>query len=549
MFQFIRKHQAWGAVFIGAVILSFIVFMNPAGNAGRRGSGSLGTIGGTAVGEEEYRRAARELHLEQALRGQRGAADRVESADILQRVFVQREAAALGIRVPDEAVAERIVELPIAQDQRTGRFSREAYDQFLASLQRETGLSRSDFEGYLKQGIALEQLGTLAGLSGTLVSPREASARYRVRNEQFSVQLVMFPASNQVANVDLSPEAVGRFYSNNLPAYRLPDQVAVSYVRFAATNFLAEGEQALAAQTNLAALLDAEYVRRGTDSFLDSAGQVMTAVAAQAKLREEFRQQLALEAARKQANAFANALYQETPSPDALRGLAAAQGLSAGISLPFTAARGPAELRVPPQFARAAFALTEAEPFGTPVVGQDGVYVFALKERIPAAIQPFEAVQARVAEDWKRNESLRLARVQAEQFAVGVTNAMGQGQTFEVAASGLGVAPLVLPPFSATTPSLPELGAYLALNEVLQAVTGLPAGRLTAVEPTADGAFVAYLQARLPAAETQMKAELPEFMAELRRQGGYAAFNEWVMRRGQAVGIQAPAAEAAPAAN
>lgn len=545
MFQFIRKHQAWGAIFIGAVILSFLAFFNPAQTSGPAGrGGSYGTIGGVEVMEDEFLPVARELRLEQAFRGQNPAGDRIGHEDVMNRVFALREAAALGIRVPDEAVAARIVDLPLAKDQGTGRFSPEAYTQFLAGLQRELGLSQRDFESYIKHGIALEHLGALAGVSGSLVTPREAAARYRARHEQFSVQLVMFAASNQVANVDLSPEAVGRFYSNNLPAYRLPEQMVVSYVRFAATNFFTEGEQALAAQTNVTQILDAEYVRRGTNAFLDSAGQMLAPDAAKAQLRDEFRRQFSLEAARKAANDFANALYQETPSPDALRGLAAARGLSAGVSSPFTAVRGPVELRVPAQFARAAFALSEAEPFGTPVVGEDGVYVFALRERISAAIQPFEAVQARALEDWKRTESVRLARAKAEQFAAGVTNALAQGKTFEAAAAELGVTPLALPPFSATTPSLPELGARLTLNEILQAVAELPAGRLSTPQPTADGTFVAHLQARIPAAETQMKAELPEFMAELRRQGGYAAFSEWMMRRAQAVGVSSPAAAA-----
>lgn len=541
MFQFIRKHQAWGAVFIGAVILSFIVFMNP-GGSGRAGSGPEvhGVIGGVPVREPEFRAAAREMSLELALRGQARASDRLTHQDVLNRIFALREARALGIRVSDEAVAARIVGLPVAQDERTGRFSREAYQQFLQQVQ-QLGFSESDFTQYIKHGIALEQLATLAGVSGALVTPREAAARFRARHEQFAVQLVLFATSNQVAAVDLSPEALGRFYSNNLPRYRLPEQITVSYVRFATTNFLAEGEAALAARTDLATLIEAEYLRRGTNAFRDSAGDVLPAEAARTQLREEFVRQAAFDAARRAANDFANELYREEASPDALRAVAAGRGLSAGVSSPFAAAsRGPAELRVPPQFVRSAFALTEAEPFGTPMPGEDGVYVFALRDRIPAAIEPFEAVQLRVTEDWKRTESARLARARAEEFRAAVTNALAAGKTFEAAAAEAGVTPLALPPFSLMTPSLPELGARMTLNEVLQAVAELPAGAVSDVESTADGFFVAWLQERLPAAETQMASELPALTEEMRRQGSYAAFNEWLQRRAQVVGLQGP---------
>ncbi len=542
MFQFIRKHQAWGAVFIGAVILSFIVFMNP-GGSGRGGGGPTvqGVIGGVPVREAEFRAAARELSLELALRGQARAGDRLTHQDVLNRLFALREAQALGVQVSDEAVAARIIELPVAQDERTGRFSREAYRQFLEQVQQQLGFSESEFVQYIKHGIAIEQLATLAGVSGSLVTPREAAARYRARHEQFAVQLVLFATSNQVAAVDVSPEAVGRFSSNNLPRYRLPEQVTVSYVRFATTNFLAEGEAALAARADLAALLEAEYLRRGANAFRDSAGDVLPAEEAKARLREEFIRQAALDAARKAANEFANELYREEPSVDALRAVAASRGLSVGVSSPFTAgSRGPAELRVTPQFVRAAFALTDQEPFGTPMVGEDGVHVFALRERIPASIEPFEAVQLRVVEDWKRQESARLARARAEEFRAAVTNALAAGKTFEAAAAEAGVTPLGLPPFSLMTPSLPELGARLTLNEVLQAVAELPAAAVSDVESTADGFFVAWLQERLPASETLMAAELPELTAEMRRQGGYAAFSEWLLRRAQIVGVQGP---------
>lgn len=549
MFQFIRKHQAWGAVFIGAVILSFIVFMNP-GGSGRAGGGPEvhGVIGGVPVREPEFRAAAREMSLELALRGQARASDRLTHQDVLNRIFALREARALGIQVSDEAVAARIVELPLAQEERTGRFSREAYQQFLQQVERQLGFSESDFTQYIKNGIAIEQLATLAGVSGALVTPREAAARFRSRHEQFAVQLVLFATSNQVAAVDLSPEVVGRFYSNNLPRYRLPEQITVAYVRFATTNFLAEGEAALADRTDLAALIEAEYLRRGTNLFRDSAGEVLPAEAARTQLREEFVRQAAFDAARRAANDFANELYREEASPDALRAVAAGRGLSAGVSSPFAAAsRGPAELRVPPQFVRAAFALTEAEPFGTPVLGEDGLYVFALRDRIPAAIEPFEAVQLRVTEDWKRTESARLARTRAEEFRAAVTNALAAGKTFEAAAAEADITPLALPPFSLMTPSLPELGARMTLNEVLQAVAELPAGTLSEVESTADGFFVAWLQERLPASETLMSAELPDLTAEMRRQGGYAAFNEWLLRRAQVVGLQGPPGAAATA--
>ena len=48
MFQFIRKHQAIGLIFIGIVIVSFVIFFSP--NQGRQDVGApggpIGTING-----------------------------------------------------------------------------------------------------------------------------------------------------------------------------------------------------------------------------------------------------------------------------------------------------------------------------------------------------------------------------------------------------------------------------------------------------------------------------------------------------------------------
>jgi hypothetical protein len=554
MFDFIRKHQGWGIVFIAIVILSFVVFFSPnQGSGGTGGRADYGSVGGRAVTQEEFQRAAQGAQVGALLfNGQRlNLQDERALTQVLQRVFLLRQAEGLGIQVPDQVVADRILRLPYVQDERTGRFSQAAYDNLLGLLQREGGITRADFEAYHHDEAAVEHLAELTGLTGTLVTPRDAAARYRAEHEQFTVQLAVFPASNYTARVDLSPEAVARHFTNTLAEYRVPEQLRVAYVRFALTNHLAEADATLAGLTNLPALMQGEYERRGTNTFLDAAGAVKPPEAALAEIREQLRRQAALAHARTNANRFANQLYRRDASTNALAALAAEQGLPVQASLPFTQARPPFDLRVPASFTRAAFALSAGQPFATPVTGEDGVYVYAFLEKIPASLPPLETVSARVSEQLKATGARALARQEAEQFAAAVTNALAQGRAFEAAAAELGVAPLALPPFTRATPSLPELGPRLTLAEVIRAVEPLPAGRLGAVETTEEAAFVAYLQARQPAPETQLKTELPDYLAGLRRAGGGAAFQEWAVRRLQAAELRLPgaAAPAAPAVN
>jgi hypothetical protein len=56
--------------------------------------------------------------------------------------------------------------------------------------------------------------------------------------------------------------------------------------------------------------------------------------------------------------------------------------------VPFDQFRPPADLRVNTTFNRQAFALSPDEPFATPFVGEDGVYLMAFERRIPSEIPP-----------------------------------------------------------------------------------------------------------------------------------------------------------------
>ncbi|MCC7377133.1 MAG: SurA N-terminal domain-containing protein [Verrucomicrobiales bacterium] len=547
MFQFIRKHQAIGLIFIGIVIVSFVIFFSP-GQRGGGGGGlrhdALGSINGRAVTREAYVAAMKEHRLARGLREgsfrDRSERDSEEQREILSRIFLLQEAENLGVVVTDEVAAARIADLPFLKDEKTGQFSRAAYDRFLALVGQEQGITRAEFEEFVKHEAMLQHLVQLTGMSGGLVPPREAEARYRDGNDQYAAQLVVFSASNHLAKVDVSPEKISQYYSNRLADYRIPERVQVRYVKFASSNHLAEADQTLNSNTNLNQLLDAEYTRRGAESFRDSQGNVMTADAAKADIREASRRNVALEMARKKANDFANRLYQGEPTSEALAKLATEFGLTAQTSLPFDQARPPADMRVPATFNRAAFALSAEEPVATPVVGEDGVYVFTFERRVPAEFQPLEDVRARVTEAVRRSEAKAMAEAEGRQFSTAVSNALAQSKSFEAAAKEAGLNAITLTNFSRSTPTLSELGPRLTVSELLRAAEELQPGKASAFRPAADGGYVMVLTSRQSAPDSQLKAELPEFLKQSRLYGRYSAFSEWEKRRFAASSVQLP---------
>lgn len=543
MFQFIRKHQAIGLIFIGIVIVSFVIFFSPNQGGGAVGApgGPVGVINGEPVGRDEYFQALKEVRLSRLLRDAGGNRDRSqEDREIADRLFLLREARSLGIRVPDEVAAARILEMGFLKDEKTGVFDRSRYDQFLAGLAQDPGVSRADFEQFMRHEVALQHLVQLGGMSGSLVPPREAASRYREINTRFDLQVVTFSSTSHLAQVDLSQEKVAGFYSNRMAEYRVPERMQVRYVKFALTNYLAEAETQLAANTNVARALDEEYANRGPDTFLDAEGKVMTPEAAKALIREQYKLEFARPLARKAANEFANRLYQMEANAESLTKLATASGLAAQASAPFDSFRPPLDMQVPTTFNRAAFALSADEPFATPVAGEDGVYVFAFERRIPSQIPPLEEVQARVVDSLRRTESRAMAENAGRQFATAVSNALAQSKSLADAAGEAGLKVLTLTNVSRSTVSLPDLPPRLTVSELLRVSEELRPGGASGFVPSGDGGFVLQVQARNPVPEEDLQRELPEFIKQSRLAGRYGAFSEWERQRFAASSVQLP---------
>ncbi len=546
MFQFIRKHQAIGLIFIGIVIVSFVIFFSPNQSGGRDpiARGALGSIGGKPIERDEFVAAAKEARLAYMLRegawpGQ-GGRNWDQEREAVNRLFLKDEATRLGIIVSDETAAARIVDLPFLRDDKTSAFNRLGYDQFLALIQREGGMTRGEFEQFIRHEIALQHLVQLGGLSGSLVPPREAEARFRSGNDQFAAQLVVFSASNQLAKVNLDPSNVAQYYSNHLAEYRIPERVVVRYVKFALTNYYEKVDEAFAANSNLLASIDAAYAQRGADSFRDAQGQPLPEEAAKAQLKDQVRRGRAQEEARVKANEFANRLYQLDAKPESLEQLAAETGLTVQTSAPFDQSRPPLDMRLPSTFNRAAFALSAEEPFATPVAGEDGLYVYAFERRVPSEVPPLEPVRERVIMSLRRSESRSLAEQAGREFATAAAVAVEAGKTFELASTESGFSVITLTNFSRATPNLPELANRLSVAQLLRTAAEVPVGKVGPFEPAADGGYVLFVQSRDSVPEETVKQELPAFLTQARQFGRFDAFAEWERKRFVAADVKLP---------
>jgi hypothetical protein len=447
--------------------------------------------------------------------------------ETMNRLFLIRKLKQLNVEVSDKAVADQITEYPFLKDRTNGQFDKQIYDRFLKTTLAQAGYTAADFHEYAAHDAGIEHLIPLAGLTGDLVTPREAETSFRQEREQVSAHVMVFPASNHISQVQLDPLALAQFYTNRQAAYRVPERMVVSYVKFEMTNSFPLADQELEKMTNLAQIVDRFYLSRGTNSFTDDTGKPLAPEAAKEKIKQQFREELALRDARKKANEFAHELFEQSNQGDFLEKLAAAKGYLSRTTEPFAEYSPPVDLKVPSNFGQTAFKLTPEVPFGGPITGEDGVYIIAFKSRIPSTIPPMDSVRTQLTEDYINFQSRELAPQAATNFFNTLTNKLAQGQSFQAIGSEEKVTPIKLSPFSRSTQSVPELEGRLGLPEVKNAAFTVPPGQNAAFAASREGAFVLHVDGKLPVPETELKHDLPDYLAELRERRRYAAFSDW----------------------
>jgi hypothetical protein len=528
----IRKHSGvlWGII-ITATVISFIFWGAGPSRLGRGGggdytSGDYGSIYGHKISLDAYRNAQAGFCFFYWFRAGEwpDKNPNLSGTELAREVYVRlmliQKANDLGIYVGDDQVVAAANEM-LRSIGRNGHAV--PLSEFVKQVLQPKGFTAEDFESFVRQALVLQQLQQAIGLTGELITPREAAAAYQRDHQELSTQIVFFSASNFLSSVTVTPAAVAQFYTNYLAEYRLPDRVQVSYVAFELTNFLAAAEQKLS-KTNLNEQVEAVYRQYGASAFPDA----KTPADAKAKIRSAMIRQQALIAARQEANEFASAVFSQEPArPENLAAAARQKGLSAHVTAPFAAKFGPEEFTAPQGFTKAAFGLTAEEPFAGPIVGPDAVYVLAFAKQLPSEIPSLGQIRERVTREYQLHEATLLAQLAGTNFVHALTG-MTADRGFASLCVAAGLQPQVLPAFSLSTQELPELGEHTDLDQLKRAVFTTPVGKTSGFEATSDGGFVVYVQSRLPIDQTAMNSDLPQYTAALRRERQNEAFSQWV---------------------
>ena len=536
MFGTIRRHQGWlWGIIIAVMCVSLLVWTDQRSTRGRSGRGSSGPeINGRTVTPKMLADSEREVRLLYFLNFRKWPEQDHERAQQIGfdleneawlRLFRVGKAEEAGVQISDKAVADLAHRL--LGDYPVDRFEKEV----LIPNQ----LNVDDFERFVAHDAAIQQLSSVVGAAGRMITPADAEQLYRREHEEVSSDIVYFPISNYLNKVVITNGALTNFFALQQSRYRVPDKVRVSYVEFPKSNFLAEADERLNNVTNLQGQLLEMYYKAGTNNFKDTNGNILSETAALAKIKEDQRERLALGFAARKANDFANKLYdKQPPRPENLEQVAAAEKLPVQVTPPFDMQDGPTNLDVAPKFTQIAFSLDPTnKPISfEPIAGENGIYIIALKETIPGRPETFNEVKDKVADDYKRFNSYTLARSAATNFIAMATNGLAQKKTFEEVARQLDMKIETLPPISQSTETLTNLEERLNVRQLKSIVLSLDPNHVSGFMPNPpEGGFVVYVRAKLPFDEAKLRQELPKFTAELRYHKQNEIFNQWFRKQ------------------
>jgi len=256
-----------------------------------------------------------------------------------------------------------------------------------------------------------------------------------------------------------SEEEIEDYFKGFIEDFRIPERVAVRYVRFPAAAFrsqvtLDESEVQEYYDANPAeyTVMDEEIGERRLLTLEEARGMI------EGKLSMQEARILAAQA----ATVFADIFYAGTgiKAPSDFERIADVQGLQVHTTALFSAASPPMAAERLPAFAAAAFDLNPVslrDQFSDAVIGRNASYVLAFHERQESSLPELGTVFATVRERVQERARSRAFAEEVDKAYLAVASAIKDGASFEDAAAEHGFT-------AGTNVTLTATSAYTALD-------------------------------------------------------------------------------------
>jgi peptidyl-prolyl cis-trans isomerase D len=133
---------------------------------------------------------------------------------------VAYEAEQLGFRISDRDLATTL---------RSLQFGTLPPDQYQQYVEQQFGTTVPDFEENVRAS-AYEDSLTMIVAEGIIITPAEAEAEYRRRNQKIKVDYIAFSASKTMADMKPTPEQINAYWAKNKGFFNVPETRDVQFV-------------------------------------------------------------------------------------------------------------------------------------------------------------------------------------------------------------------------------------------------------------------------------------------------------------------------------
>jgi peptidyl-prolyl cis-trans isomerase D len=232
MFEFIRSHKRWIQIMLVLLAASFLVVGGMASRENTDSTIEVANVNGKKITQPEWEEAQRQqVDQYRAMMGAQFDQKRFDTPEfkreILDNLIAQRAVEA-EIERSHLTVGDDVLVNTIQQNDEfktAGKFDVAVYKAALLNARMSAG----QYEASLRRNFVLRQLTGTVQESAFL--PRTVAARMsNIFDEEREVEELLFPASEQQAQVKVTDEMIKAFYDKNTTLFQVPEKAKIEYV-------------------------------------------------------------------------------------------------------------------------------------------------------------------------------------------------------------------------------------------------------------------------------------------------------------------------------
>ncbi len=450
-----RKHaRNWiMKVLLGIIIVVFIFYFGSMGTG--RQTEVVATVDGKTIGYAElqkeyqtlvqfYRQRLGGTMTDEMLKGLNLKQQAIDS--LVQQAMILQKAKELNLTVTEKDVQDAIMATPAFR--RGGAFDERVYNQVL----RLNKLTPEEFEANQKNALIMTRFVSLLQ-DGIKVSDREVHDLYRFQNEKTNIRFLRISPADFRTKVTPGEKELEAYLKEQGSKFRTAEQVQVKYIVFSGA------DHASSARITEADLAD--YYDRHADQFKKTGSKPVPLSEAKPRIMAELRQVIGMQMASDTAKKAHDAIYQS----EDFDGYVAKHGLKHHTTDFFTVANPPEALKQIGELGKMISSLQKDE-ISRVMADSKAYYLFKLAARKPARIPALAEVLPQVEKAYIDEESLRLARLEAET----VLERLKKGEAFSQVAREKGLTVSETGTFLPGA-AIPGLGSSTELKEALFPLT------------------------------------------------------------------------------